>query len=85
MGVPGPDVPRASTNGTVFELMAHPDQLEESAAALAASDPPSSSTLGHVQRRRNALWSAARRSPLGDNVHCKLSGLAMPLHSTDAR
>jgi L-fuconolactonase len=33
-----------------------------------------------------ALWERGMNAlaALGDNVHCKLSGLAMPLHSNDA-
>jgi predicted TIM-barrel fold metal-dependent hydrolase len=74
--------------GLLFELMAHPDQLEAAAAGLAAHDelvvvvehtgwPRSSADEEH------ALWKAGMDAlaALGDNVVCKLSGLAMPLGS----
>jgi len=72
----------------VFELMAHPDQLQAAAHALAAVDDltvvvehtgwPRSDTA-----EERALWSTGIRAlaALGDRVHCKLSGLAMPLRS----
>ena len=92
MGVPSADILRAlDERGLIFELMAHPDELERSATALAgwndltvvvehAGWPRSDSTEEFElwQRGISALAS------LGDNVHCKLSGLAMPLHSMDA-
>jgi L-fuconolactonase len=75
----------------VFELMAHPDQLQAAASGLAAFDelvvvvehagwPRSSSDEEH------ALWKTGidALAALGDNVACKLSGLAMPLGSMDA-
>jgi predicted TIM-barrel fold metal-dependent hydrolase len=92
MGAPDPDVLRAlAERDLVFELMAHPDQLEAAAVVLAdhgdltivvehagwpTSDEPAEFALW--QRGISAL------AALGDNVHCKLSGLAMPLHSMDA-
>ena len=69
----------------VFELMAHPDQLEAAAARLAAFGdltvvvehtgwPRTNSDEEH------ALWrkGIASLSALNDNVVCKLSGLSMP-------
>ena len=93
MGVPSADVLRAlDQRDLVFELMAHPDQLEESAAALAAF-PDLTVVVEHAGWPRSdapeerALWARgiSALAALGDNVHCKLSGLAMPLHSTDAQ
>ncbi len=70
----------------VFELMAHPDQLQSAAAQLAGFDdlvvvvehtgwPRSNSD------EERALWRVGidALADLGGNVTCKLSGLAMPL------
>ena len=75
----------------VFELMTHPDQLRSSAAGLAGFDdltvvvehtgwPRSSSEEEHM------LWRGGidALADLGDNVVCKLSGLAMPFESMHA-
>jgi L-fuconolactonase len=75
----------------LFELMAHPDQLEEAAAGLARHDdltvviehtgwPRSGSSDEH------ALWRTGMSAlaDIGDRVVCKLSGLAMPLGSMSA-
>jgi L-fuconolactonase len=72
----------------LFELMTHPDQLGIAAAQLAGFDdlvvvvehtgwPRSDSDAERV------LWRAGidALAGLGDNVVCKLSGLAMPLRS----
>jgi L-fuconolactonase len=72
----------------LFELMTHPDQLGVAAAQLAGFDdlivvvehtgwPRSNSD------EEQALWRAGMDAlgGLGDNVVCKLSGLAMPLQS----
>jgi predicted TIM-barrel fold metal-dependent hydrolase len=74
--------------GLVFELMTHPDQLQAAAAGLAAFDelvvvvehtgwPRSGSD------EERALWRAGidALAGVGENVICKLSGLAMPLGS----
>jgi L-fuconolactonase len=74
--------------GLLFELMAHPDQLSVSAAALGAFDelvvvvehtgwPRSGSEAEYAE------WAVGIEAlaGLGDNVVCKLSGLAMPLGS----
>lgn len=89
--LPHLDVLRAlAERELLFELMAHPDQLAEAAAGLAAVDglevvvehagwPRSADAEEH------ALWQAGMRAlaDLGDRVTCKLSGLAMPLGSLD--
>ena len=72
----------------LFELMSHPDQLQEAATQLAGLDdlkvvvehtgwPRSSSD------EERALWKVGMEAlaDLGDNVVCKLSGLAMPFGS----
>jgi len=72
----------------LFELMTHPDQLRVASEQLAAFDdlvvvvehtgwPRSSSD------EERALWQEGidALAGLGDNVVCKLSGLAMPLES----
>ncbi len=72
----------------LFELMSHPDKLREAAAQLDGFDalvvvvehtgwPRSKSD------EETALWRAGidALAGLGDNVVCKLSGLAMPLMS----
>jgi predicted TIM-barrel fold metal-dependent hydrolase len=87
--LPEPEVLRAlQERGLLFELMAHPDQLQAAAAGLAGFDdlvvvvehtgwPRSSAD------EERALWEAGMHAlaALGDNVVCKLSGLAMPLGS----
>ncbi len=90
-GVPPDDVLRAlAERDLVFELMAHPDLLESSAAAL-ADRGELTVVVEHAGWPRDdspeefALWKRgiSALAALGDNVHCKLSGLAMPLHSMD--
>jgi L-fuconolactonase len=87
--LPAADVLRAlQERNLLFELMTHPDQLQEAAAQLAGFDdltvvvehtgwPRSSSD------EERALWRVGIEalSDLGDNVVCKLSGLAMPFGS----
>jgi predicted TIM-barrel fold metal-dependent hydrolase len=72
----------------VFELMTHPDQLEVAAARLAGFDDlivvvehtgwPRSNSDDEL-----ALWRAGidALAGTGDNILCKLSGLAMPFGS----
>jgi L-fuconolactonase len=75
----------------VFEVMAHPDQLEEAAAQLAGCDELTV-VIEHTGWPRTnsdeerALWQAGIHAlaGVGDNVVCKLSGLAMPLQSMAA-
>jgi predicted TIM-barrel fold metal-dependent hydrolase len=90
--VPDPDVLRAlAERELVFELLAHPDQLQPAAAALTGFDdlvvvvehtgwPRSSSD------DERALWRAGMDAlaGIGGNVMCKLSGLAMPFKSMRA-
>ena len=74
--------------GLVFELMAHPDQLEAAAARLAAF-PDLTTVVEHTGWPRadtdeeRALWRSgiAALAGLGDHVVCKLSGLSMPFGS----
>jgi predicted TIM-barrel fold metal-dependent hydrolase len=87
--LPADEVLRAlQDRGLLFELMTHPDQLQAAAEGLAAFDdlvvvvehtgwPRSAADDEH------ALWKAGMSAlaGLGDNVVCKLSGLAMPLGS----
>ena len=91
-GTPPDDVLRAlAERDLVFELMAHPDLLESSAAAL-ADWGELTVVVEHAGWPRDdspeefALWKRgiSALAALGDNVHCKLSGLAMPLHSMEA-
>ncbi len=72
----------------VFELMAHPDQLQSAASGLVAWEElvvvvehtgwPRSSSDEELE-----LWKAGidALAGLGEHVVCKLSGLAMPLGS----
>lgn len=97
MGTGGPPVPPAAVldelraRGLVFELMAHPDQLVDAARAL-QHHPDLVVVVEHTGWPRDdsdderALWTAGidALAGLGDNVVCKLSGLAMPLRSMAA-
>lgn len=87
--LPDPDVLRALRDrNLVFELMTHPDQLRHAAEGLADFDDlvvvvehtgwPRSDTDDE-----RALWQTGidALADLGDNVVCKLSGLAMPFGS----
>ena len=87
--LPPGDVLRAlQERGLLFELMAHPDQLQAAATGLAGFDElivvvehtgwPRSDT-----DEERTLWRAGidALAALGPNVVCKLSGLAMPLGS----
>ena len=75
----------------LFELMAHPDQLQEAATNLAGFDQLTV-VVEHTGWPRSdsdeesALWRAGidALAGLGDNVVCKLSGLAMPIGSMAA-
>lgn len=87
--LPVDDVLRAvQERGLLFELMAHPDQLQPVAARLASFDELVV-VVEHTGWPRSgsdeeyALWKAgmAALAGVGDNVVCKLSGLAMPLGS----
>lgn len=89
--VPPPEVLRAlAERGLVFELMARTDGLEEAAAGLAGHDElvvvvehtgwPRS---GDDDERAAWLQGLTALARVGPNVHCKLSGLAMPLGTMD--
>jgi predicted TIM-barrel fold metal-dependent hydrolase len=90
--LPDDDVLRAlQERDLLFELMAHPDQLQEVARRLASFDELVV-VVEHAGWPRSdsdeefALWSAGLQAlaELGDHVVCKLSGLAMPLGTMDA-
>jgi predicted TIM-barrel fold metal-dependent hydrolase len=85
--VPDDDVLRAlAERDLVFELMARPDQLIEAAERL-SSVGDLSVVVEHMGWPRSAqpeeheLWKAGitALAGSGDRIHCKLSGLAMPL------
>jgi predicted TIM-barrel fold metal-dependent hydrolase len=87
--LPHPDVLHAlRERNLVFELMTHPDQLREAATELAGFGDLTV-VVEHTGWPRSdsdeerALWRTGidALSDLGDNVVCKLSGLAMPLRS----
>ena len=72
----------------LFELMTHPDQLQVAAAGLAGFGDLTVVVEHTGWPRSNAheelaLWRAGidALAGVGDNVVCKLSGLAMPLAS----
>jgi L-fuconolactonase len=90
--LPAPEVLAVlQDRGLVFELMAHPDQLQAAAAGLAACDELRV-VVEHMGWPRSsadeerALWKVGidALAGLGEHVVCKLSGLAMPLGSMDA-
>jgi L-fuconolactonase len=92
MGPTAPIVPPAEVlqfmaeHALVFELMAHPDQFDEAARGLAGIDDLTI-VVEHTGWPRSgsaeefALWQAGTETlaGLGDDICCKLSGLAMPL------
>lgn len=74
--------------GLVFDLMAHADELQGAAVKLADWGNLTIVVEHAGWPRTNteeefAMWKAgmALLASLGPNVNCKLSGLAMPLHS----
>jgi L-fuconolactonase len=90
--VPPADVLRAlAERNLLFEVMTHPDELVNAARGL---EPHGDLVvvIEHTGWPRNdsdderALWEAGidALAALGDNVVCKLSGLAMPLRSMAA-
>ncbi len=90
--VPDPAVLGAlEERNLVFELMTHPDLLAAAAAELAGF-PDLTVVVEHTGWPRSdsdeefALWTDGidALAALGDNVVCKLSGLAMPLGSMRA-
>jgi L-fuconolactonase len=87
--LPAPEVLAVlQDRGLLFELMAHPDELQVAATGLAPFDELSV-VVEHTGWPRSssgeefALWKTGidALAGLGDNVVCKLSGLAMPLGS----
>jgi L-fuconolactonase len=92
-GVPEPAVLRAlQERSLVLDVMTHPDKLKAAATALGpwgdltvvvehAGWPKDDSDEEY------RLWEAGMvaLAELGENVHCKLSGLAMPLGTMDAK
>ena len=87
--LPSDEVLRAlQERGLVFEIMAHPDQLVAAARGLEGHGDLLV-VLEHAGWPRNdsddewALWAKGvdALAGQGDNVVCKLSGLAMPLGS----
>ena len=90
-GVPHPDVLRAlQERNLVFDLMVHPDVLQAAAATL-ADWGDLTVVLEHTgwphsdSAEEYTLWKTGIAALAAlPNVHCKLSGLAMPLHSMDA-
>lgn len=90
--VPAPGILGAlQERNLVFDLMAHPDQLQEAARDLEGwgeltvviehTGWPHADTEQEFE-----LWKAGMSdlASLGPNVHCKLSGLAMPFQTMDA-
>ena len=85
--LPSDDVLRElQARDLVFELMAHPHQLQDAARGLAGHDGLTV-VVEHTgwprsaEAEERALWSDGldALAGLGDRVVCKLSGLAMPL------
>ncbi len=88
-GVPEPDVLRAlQERNLVLDLMARAPELEFAASAL-ADWGNLTVVIEHTgwphtnSSEEYAAWKVglSALAALGDNVHCKLSGLAMPLAS----
>ena len=77
--------------GLVFELMAHPDTLQDAARTFATIDGLDV-VVEHTGWPRDssdeewALWTAGidALAAVGDRITCKLSGLAMPLGAMSA-
>ena len=91
-GVPDSDVLGAmQERGLVLDVLTHPDMLQTAAQALSAFGDlttviehtgwPESDSDDEFQLWRTGM---AMLAGLGDNVYCKLSGLAMPLGSMEA-
>lgn len=90
--VPHDDVLAAlAERALVFELLARPDALTDAARRL-ARHPDLTVVVEHVGWPRTtdaderALWRSGMTAlaAAGEHVHCKLSGLAMPLGRLDA-
>ena len=97
MGIPGGPLPPGEVlralaeRGLVFELMAHPDQLEDAARGL-ADHGDLVVVVEHAGWPRSTdpeerdLWARGMvaLAGVGPHVMCKLSGLAMPLGAISA-
>ena len=89
--VPSIEILRAlADRNLIFELMAHPDELQAAAVALSEVDNLQVVVEHAGWPRSNApeefrLWQVGMEalSDVGPRVACKLSGLAMPLSSMD--
>ena len=90
--VPDDDVLAAlAERDLLFELMAHPPDLVDAARRFAAH-PELTVVVEHTGWPRSTdddertAWSAGLRAlaDAGEHVHCKLSGLAMPLGAVSA-
>ena len=90
--VPNPDILGALLErGLVFDMMAHTDELQGATAKLADwgdltvviehTGWPRSNSDDEFKEWKAGMSALAS---LGPNIHCKLSGLAMPLGTTDA-
>lgn len=90
-GTPAPEILRGlQERNLVFDLMGHPDVLEVAAATL-GDWGDLTVVIEHTGWPRSsdpdeyALWKTGMAALAAhDHVHCKLSGLAMPLGSMDA-
>jgi predicted TIM-barrel fold metal-dependent hydrolase len=89
--LPTPEILKAlQDRGLILELMVHPDQLAPVATLLDGWELPV--VVEHTGWPRSndpdehALWKTgmAALAGRGENVTCKLSGLAMPMQSMDA-
>jgi L-fuconolactonase len=92
--IPHPDVLSAlAERNLIFEIMTHPDQLGEGARDLAAWDGELTVVIEHTgwphsnSEDEFRVWKTgmAALAEVGPHVHCKLSGLAMPLGSMEPR
>ena len=90
--VPVPDVLSAlAERNLIFEIMTHPDQLAEAARDLVAWGGELSVVVEHSgwphsnSDEEFRQWKAGMGAlaDVGPHVHCKLSGLAMPLQSME--
>jgi L-fuconolactonase len=90
--VPDAEILRAlQERDLVFDLMSHADELQAAASTLADWGDLTVAVEHTGWPRSNsadeyALWKVgiSALAAAGDNIHCKLSGLAMPLASMDA-
>jgi len=90
-GAPAPEILGGlQERNLVFDLMAHPDVLQEAAATLAGWEGLTVVVEHTGWPHSNdpdeyALWKVGMTALAAlDNVHCKISGLAMPLASMEA-